>query len=152
MTTTKDTLTRLFDIPKIVGDKDGKWDFQIEFYSHATRNLVGKVSKVDFAYEGNKGRMNVKAYHPGKAKDCDQWTLRLFDLRLEGVEFSYMEGRYIAGTGYMESMGYFGRDEEPEIEDGYIESCFPPDKYSGKNSGSRLTVAFTLTLRKEKKS
>lgn len=145
-------LTKVFDLPKITGDKDGKWDFQIEFYSYDTGNLVAKVDKVDFTYMPDKGRMNVKAYSPREARDCDGWQLRLFDLRLEGVTLNFMEGRFFTGTGFMESLGYFGEGEDPGIEDGYVDSCFPPEKFDGKDRSSFLRVSFTFSLRKGVKS
>jgi hypothetical protein len=137
-------------------DKEGgRWDFECEMYSYETGKVHGRAKRCEYAYsvsQSGKTQMEIKVYDVSNAKDCDGWTLRIFNMSMEGVVFSYMENGYISGTGFVTKLGYFTDEDYPteQIAEGYVDSCFPTDHFVGSDTGSAFKVEFRLIPRSKR--
>ena len=138
---------------KVKGDSDGRWD--AEFSTMGRLRVFGEVKRCEWVLDRNgrgEPRLQVKAYYrKGEARDCDGWQLRVFQCDIYGPTIEYAESGYITASGFAEGIKYL-TDAETEaegfIEDGYVDSCFPPTKIrsSGRND-TFMRVEVVLTLR-----
>lgn len=136
---------------EVVGDKNARWD--VEFASTERAETFGTVTGVEFATRERDNVLGIefKAYYPEEAKDCDGWQLRSFQTLLESVQFTYVDSYLIVGIGYTNGIGYFHPAEPPVIEDGGVDSCFPPYRIGNGDNSPYTKVAFRLTPHRKPK-
>lgn len=130
-------------------DKDGKFDLVLECHSYANGKVTGKAKRCEYSYTtttSGQSRLDVKVYDTSGVTDCDGWTLRTFDLRMDGVVIAFIENGWISGSAYVTSLSYFTDEDYPHdevAEEGYVESCFPTDRFKS-DAGLAVKVSFSI--------